>query len=276
MTQPQIPAPLSLDPTKVDTDIGFLLDIFREVLQELGVGDVAAALPWGDAPPSTAAGVDQRLLTQAVSIAFRLITLAEENASAQHRRMLKSERGPAAISGLWGRVLGHLTRAGLSPEEIARGFGTIEVEPVLTAHPTEAKRATVLEQHRELYLNLVARENQMWTVAEQRAIRATIKAGLERLWRTGDIFLERPEVADELRAVVHYLVRVFPEVVPRLDAALRFAWQEAGCRDSHDRAMKEVEHILGKQNPAIFSAQVDSKIREHFGDLVAGDAGWPG
>ncbi|MBK8802829.1 MAG: phosphoenolpyruvate carboxylase [Fibrobacteres bacterium] len=39
----------------------------------------------------------------------------------------------------------------------------ISVEPVLTAHPTEAKRATVLEQHRELYLLLVKLENRMWT-----------------------------------------------------------------------------------------------------------------
>ena len=99
---------------------------------------------------------------------------------------------------------------------------------MLTAHPTEAKRATVLEQHRELYLLLVSRENQMWTPQEQAEIDADLRAMLERLWRTGEIFLERPEVADEFRNVTHYLTRVFPHVVPRLDGRLRTAWAAAG------------------------------------------------
>jgi phosphoenolpyruvate carboxylase len=222
----QIPAPMNLDPGRVEADFRFLLEAFREVLEELGAGDVAAALPWNEPPPEQP--VDQRLLTQALSIAFRLATLAEENASAQHRRRLQDVHGLAAVSGLWGRVLANLTAAGHTPEAIATGIATIDVEPVLTAHPTEAKRATVLEQHRALYLNLVSRENQMWTPDEQEAIRRAIKADLERLWRTGDIFLEKPRVSDELRSVMHYLTKVFPDVIPRLDDRLHLAWDDAG------------------------------------------------
>lgn len=69
------------------------------------------------------------------------------------------------------------------------------IEPVLTAHPTEAKRYMVLEQHRSLYLLLVQLENQMWTPQEQRAIRDSIKIALDRLWRTGEVYLEKPDVA---------------------------------------------------------------------------------
>jgi phosphoenolpyruvate carboxylase len=218
---------LNVDPHKVEADFGFLLDAFREVLHELGAGDVAAALPWGEYQ-EVVTDVDPRPLTQALSIAFRLVTLAEENASAQHRRRLQEEHGLGSVSGLWRRTLANLEAAGHDPPAIARALGGIEVEPVLTAHPTEAKRATVLEQHRALYLLLVSRENQMWTPGEQRRIREDVKAGLDRLWRTGDIFLERPEVADELRNVVHYLVRVFPEALPRLDERLSSAWEDAG------------------------------------------------
>jgi phosphoenolpyruvate carboxylase len=227
---PQIPAPLNLDPDKVDADFAFLLDAFREVLHELGAGDVADALPWGGTRSTS--DVDQRLLTQALSIACRLAILAEENAAAQHRRRLQSEHGLDAVSGLWGRVLSDLVAAGHDTDAIADGLSRVHVEPVLTAHPTEAKRATVLEQHRALYLLLVARENQMWTPEEQAAIRQEVKAALERLWRTGEIYLERPDVADELRNVVHYLVRVFPDVVPRLDRRLRAAWEDAGFEAS--------------------------------------------
>jgi phosphoenolpyruvate carboxylase len=229
---PQIPAPLNLDPGKVDADFRYLLDAFGEVLVELGAGDVAAALPWGTAATDGAGDVDQHLLTQALSIAFRLASMAEENASAQHRRRQQEAHGLDAVSGLWGRVLADLLAAGHEAAGIADSLAAIEVEPVLTAHPTEAKRATVLEHHRALYLRLVARENRMWTTEEQRAIRSDVKAILERLWRTGEIFLERPEVADELRNIVHYLVRVFPEVVPRLDGRVRTAWERAGLDPS--------------------------------------------
>jgi phosphoenolpyruvate carboxylase len=223
-----IPAPHSLDPGKATADFQYLLVAFREVLDELGDGALAAALPWGPALPGNAADADPARLTQALSIALRLITLAEENAAAQHRRRRQSEDGPAAASGLWGRILSDLRAAGHDGPAVAARLRDVAVEPVLTAHPTEAKRATVLEQHRDLYLQLVARENQMWTPEERAAIRDEVKAMLERLWRTGDIFLERPEVADELRNVVHYLVRVFPDVVHRLNRHLRAAWAATG------------------------------------------------
>lgn len=76
--------------------------------------------------------------------------------------------------------MARLVAAGLSPEEIAAALPHIHVEPVSTAHPTEAKRATVIKHHRELYLLLVRRENQMWTPGEQDDIREQMKAVLER------------------------------------------------------------------------------------------------
>jgi phosphoenolpyruvate carboxylase len=224
---PQIPAPLNLEPTKANEDFDFLLAAFREVLADLGSADIGAALPWGPGQ-RMADNLDQRQLTQAVSIALRLRSLADENAQAQFRRRQQAEHGLGATSGLWGRVLTDLVTSGHDDAGIADALASVRVEPVLTAHPTEAKRATVLEQHRALYLLLVARENQMWTPHERAGIRSRIKTELERLWLTGEILLERPEVSDELRNIVHYLTNVFPHVIPKLDTDLRNAWTDAG------------------------------------------------
>ncbi len=247
----EIPAPLTLDDRKAAADFQYLLDAFRDVLIELGEPDVAAALPWGDRHDPAVVPADQDRLTQALSIAFRLATLSEENAAAQFRRARESADGPTAISGSWGRILSELRKAGHEPAAIAESLGRIVVEPVLTAHPTEAKRATVLEQHRELYRLLVSRENQMWTPQEQEALDGDLRAMLERLWRTGEIFLERPDVADEFRNVTHYLVRVFPRVVPRLDDRLRLAWSDAGL------------------DPAMLDGAALPRLR--FGTWVGGD-----
>ncbi len=99
---------------------------------------------------------------------------------------------------------------------------------MLTAHPTEAKRATALGCHRELYLLLVRCENQMWTPLERRLLRDEIKAVLERLWRAGEILIRKPDITAELRNVIHYLREVFPDALPVLDARLRAAWAETG------------------------------------------------
>jgi len=64
---------------------------------------------------------------------------------------------------------------------------------------------------------------------------------------------------------------LFPRVATR---EVRSRWQDAGRPDSHHHAMNEAEKILKKENPAVFSSQVDSRIRENFKNLVAGDAGW--
>ncbi|PDW03322.1 phosphoenolpyruvate carboxylase [Candidatus Viridilinea mediisalina] len=213
--------------TKIDRDFAWLLGCFCEVLSECGEAELAGLLPWQTATQPQNGTLPSRA-AQALAIAFQLLNLCEENAIAQQRRAVETDAGPAAEPGLWGEVLARLRAEGLSDEQIAAGLPSVRVEPVLTAHPTEAKRATVLEHYRELYLLLVKAENQIWTPSELLALRDEVKAVLERLWRTGDIFLERPDVASELRNVIHYLRRVFPDAVAQLDLRLRQSWAAMG------------------------------------------------
>jgi phosphoenolpyruvate carboxylase len=237
---------------KVDRDRAFLTACFRDVLHEIGEHEIARALPGeggagdlGDLTLSTR-------LTQAYCIWFQLLAMVEENAIAQHRRALQAEGRLAEDPGSWEDQFAQLQALGLTAGEIAATLSEMKVEPVLTAHPTEAKRQTVLEHHREIYLQLLLRENTMYSPAEQEDIREGIKALLERLWRTGEIFLEKPDVTAELRNVIHYLRTVFPETLPLVDRRLRQAWCAAGFE------------------PALLQ---DPRCRPHlsFGDWVGGD-----
>jgi phosphoenolpyruvate carboxylase len=213
------------DTERFDRDVRWLMECFREVLTDAGDADLAAALPWG---PSPTIHPDSARASQAFAIAFQLLNLVEENAAAQARRAAEELYGPAHERGLWGEVLSDLRAQGVGDAQIAAALHSVAVEPVLTAHPTEAKRATVLEHYRALYLLLVKAENQMWTPLEREGIREDVKAALERLWRTGDIFLEKPDVAAELRNVIHYLRRVFPEALLHLDTRLLQVWGALG------------------------------------------------
>ncbi len=221
-----ITSSLTVDPAKVDRDLDYMLTCFQEVLAEAGEDDLIQHLPWRGT--STGASPMTRRFAQAYSIAFQLLNMVEQNAVVQYRRAIETSNGLTAVSALWGQSLQQIHACGLTAQQIAEALPQMHVELVLTAHPTEAKRATVLEQHRQLYLLLVKRENQMWTPYEQHTIREEIKAVLATLWRTGEIFLEKPDIASERRNIMHYLRNVFPDVLPVLDLRLRQAWTELG------------------------------------------------
>ena len=59
-------------------------------------------------------------------------------------------------------------------------------------------------------------------------MREEIKVTLERLWRTGEILLRKPEVAAERRNLMYYFTEVFPHALPELDRRLQQAWTDTG------------------------------------------------
>lgn len=224
------------DVEKVERDVRYLGARFAEVLEEAGAHALVELVPWrDDHGASKRDGGREResddatpteQLAQALSIAFQLRSMAEENAAMQHRRALEREAGSVAVPALFARCLSDLRAAGHDAESTAAALGRVNVELVLTAHPTEAKRATVLEHHRRLYLLLVQRENQMWTPAERRRIDDEVKALLHLLWVTGELFLEKPDLGSERRHVLYFLRHAFPAVVTGLDERLTRAFED--------------------------------------------------
>jgi phosphoenolpyruvate carboxylase len=223
-----------------------MMTCFVEVLEQLDHKDLAGTLPWMGKRKLRGVQLFSYRGVQAYSIAFQLLNMVEENASAQSKRLREDKHGLASDPGSWGRALRALVAAGLTDKQIAKRLNRMRVEPVLTAHPTEAKRATVLEIHREIYKLLVRRENNMWTAAEQRAIREEIKVALERLWRTGEFYHQKPDVQSELRNINYFLSKVFPDAVVSMDLRLRQAWEEAGfdpARVEHPDSLPQI--VLG-------------------------------
>lgn len=207
-------------------DLEYLLSCFREVLNELGEHNLALSVPWLN-QPGTAPEVNMAKQLQVYSICYQLLNIVEVNGAVQNRRKLES-KGMSNVNGLWASNLEILKNAGFNENEILCNLANIQVEPVLTAHPTEAKRPEVLEQYRKLYLLIVKRENSMYTPVEQEDIRNEIKLVLHKLWLIGEIFIEKPDIRSELDNILHYLRNVFPEAIPILDRRLMQAWQAVG------------------------------------------------
>jgi phosphoenolpyruvate carboxylase len=214
----------------LDGELAFAMETFADVLDGLGHRDLAARLPWSGKPLPPAHGPD-RALGQAYSIAFQLLNLVEERVAAHVRRLRENEHGPAAEKGLWPDKLREMGKMGLDDQAALEVLRSVCVEPVLTAHPTEAKRDTVRELHRELYDIFQQRENPTFTERERERGKRALKLRLETLWRTGEIHVNRPSIRQELRNAMFYLREVFPEAVRRSEAHLREAWTREGYSD---------------------------------------------
>ena len=213
---------------KIKTDFHYLTSLFKEMLASIGEADLAGSLPFGDPVVSEKRASSNEKLTQAIGICFELLNLVEENAATQYRRKAETQFGIASTRGSWGETLHQWKTSGLEEQTIAQKLQELQVVPVLTAHPTEAKRLTVLDIHRELYLLLVKRENPNWSASEQARLKQEFITLMERLWRTGEIYLEKPRLEDERNNLMYYFLNVFPEAVRLTDQRLLEAWTTLG------------------------------------------------
>lgn len=239
-------------------DLEFLLHCFKEVLMENGDAEMAKYIPWINKKSKITPDELTEKHIQLYSIAFQLLNMVEENGAVKLRRKLENEYSIASVNGLWGKNLAMLKQKKITPEQIAAELFSIRVEPVLTAHPTEAKRTIVLDHHRQLYLSFLKWEDSTYTELEKKDIRREIKLHLDRLWRTGEIYVEKPDVDSERSNVLHYLTTVFPDVIPMLDRRLANAWEQLGF---------DPELIISYKNMP----------RIRFGNWVGGDRdGHPG
>ncbi len=171
---------------------------------------------------------------QAYGIWFQLLAIAEENATIRSRRRIERDGGPDALPGTFSHVVAQAAAAGVEPAAIQDLLDRSLIQPVLTAHPTEAKRVTVLEIHRRLYRLLVELESPRWTPRERAVLIGDLRNEIDLLWLTGEIRLEKPSVEQEVAWGLHFFDETIfgriSELLDRLDAALARHYPETSFR----------------------------------------------
>ena len=135
---------------------------------------------------------------QAWGIWFQLLNVAEENTAMRRRRLTEKLKGLEEVPGTFANVFKQAKEAGVSADDIQILLNNAHIRPTITAHPTEAKRVTVLEIHRRIYVLLYRLESERWTPREKQGFIDALRDEIDLLWLTGELRLEKPSVAQEV------------------------------------------------------------------------------
>src|SRR5213075_3246074 len=161
---------------------------------------------------------------QAQGTWFQLLSIAEQNAAMRQRRQSEVERGLEQVRGTFAQVIAAAAAAGVPAEQVRALVCALRVRPVITAHPTEAKRVTVLEKHRRIYRRLVDLESPRWTPRERQSLIDGLRNEVELLWLTGELRLSKPTVPQEVFWGLHFfnetLFEAVPDLLDKLERAL--------------------------------------------------------
>ena len=187
----------------------------------------------------------QATVLRAFALFFQLANIAEQHHRVRRRREYEHE-GQVPRESL-AAAFALLDRAGVDDAQLAAAADRLSVVLVLTAHPTEATRRTVLEAHRRIAALLARLDDPTLPPSELRRAEASLAEEVTILWQTDEVRSRRPRVVDEIRQGLWFVEQSFWDAVPRLaralgervpgaEAALRFGSWIGGDLDGNPHA----------------------------------------
>jgi len=204
---------------------------------------------------------------QAQGILFQLVSIAEQAYAMRRRRRIEREKGHDKLLGTFDYVLSSAANAGVPASEVHAQLHTLRIRPVITAHPTEAKRVSILEKYRRIYLLMRELESTRWTDREREALVKSVYDQVELLWLTGELHLEKPTVEHEVSWGQHFfqesIFDLAPELLSSFERALKRHYPQekfevtpffqfgswiGGDRDGNPFVTNEVTRRTMKQN----------------------------
>jgi phosphoenolpyruvate carboxylase len=142
-------------------------------------------------------------VARAFTLYFFLINTAEQVHRVRRRRAYdrSTDTSPQPASFAW--AFEQLKNRGTTPADVREFLRGLDVRPVLTAHPTEATRRTLLSLQARLADALLRRDDA--PLSERVRIEEAIESDVELLWLTDEVRRDRPSVLDEVSSVIWYL-----------------------------------------------------------------------
>ncbi len=152
-------------------------------------------------------------VVRAFSTYFSLINIAEEAHQHRNRRRQVREGGPL-WTGSFDLTLREFKDKGVTVEQLQSLLDKLLYMPVITAHPTEAKRRTILESQRRIFVNSEKLNDPRLGKMEREEITQTLLTQVQTLWKTDEVRVHKPQVRDEIRNGQYYFRESLFDAIP--------------------------------------------------------------
>jgi phosphoenolpyruvate carboxylase len=184
---------------------------FRVLAEELG------RMPLDDAVP----------VARAFTHFLHLANIAEQHHRIRRRRDYQQDPTTPPQRGSCEQAFAHLLDGGFGREQLYDAVCALRIQLVLTAHPTEIARRTLVQKYNRIATALSTRDRPDLTLPERQELTAILGREIESAWGTVDVREQRPHPLDEVRSGLVLFEQSLWDAVPQylrsLDRALRSA-----------------------------------------------------
>jgi phosphoenolpyruvate carboxylase len=161
---------------------------------------------------------------RAFSTYFHLINIAEQNHRIRRRRQYLLKEGTSQSFSLE-KTVSRVKEYSLTNIEIQDVLDELSIELIMTAHPTEATKRTVLEIQKRISTHLRKLDNPLTTQREKADVEESLFNEVTALWHTDELRHRKPEVLDEVKNGLYYfdqtLFDTLPDVFQELEIQLQ-------------------------------------------------------
>ena len=186
---------------------------------------------------------------RAFSVYFQLANIAEQYHRIRRKRFYELHTPDSPQRGSLAHTFQTLSEANVDTKELQRVLDKLEIRPVITAHPTEAARRTMLEKHRRISDLLGEFDTSEISAKKLNHLNTRLAAEIESLWQSDEVRHVKPTVLDEVGNCLYYFDATLFEALPVM--------------------LEELERVLAKHFPKVKLQDGAALLR--FGSWIGGD-----
>ena len=214
---------------------------------------------------------DARAVASAFATYFDLINLAEEDNRVATLHKDERERHPQPMRESIGEAIAVLKERGVTPAQMSALLDNLAIELVLTAHPTEARRRTILSKVQRIGFLLAQISHGNPLPREQDAALEALYAEITAFWLSDRARTANPAVTDEVRTGLYFVESVFWQILPKIYAAMDLALAAHYPGLSANRSWLRLASWMGGDrdgNPNVTREVTAETLRLHRGLAV--------
>ena len=170
---------------------------------------------------------DLRILIRAFTNYFQLINLAEDNERIRRVRAREYADPERPRRGSIRQAVQSMAEAGIDADQMQAMLNQAQVRLVLTAHPTEARRRTVIAKLARIFAIIRDLDERHALPHEVTRAKGLLSSTIAELWSSNELRGISPTVLDEVRGVLVYLGSTLIEVIPLIYRDIEDALRDA-------------------------------------------------